>query len=330
MLRLRWHHTLGYGGLGVGILLTLAGVALALRHPGHAGASGQRIPRSLGALKLPGGKRTRGVIVAAIIIGATMGTFVYAEYQLSSQSGGPFGLSLGVDSATEVTYPNGNVGVTVLAAATGGIPPYTYTAVWSDDSNQTSTTGNFTRLFQAGSQISTGLTITAKSSNSGLGNLFLSLPTPAVNGLLSTRTLGIIPSNGAPGSQVSGSATSTQTKTTAAFIAVVNASTPTVSTSTVSASSSTSNANGSTTSTPLTFEVEVIVEGTSGHLVKGATVSIDGNLAQITPLNGTVFFFGVSGGVHTCLVSYGTWNTTVPWIAQGSSALRFYVDVPGQ
>jgi len=329
MLRLRWHHTLGYGGLGIGVLLTLAGVAMALRNRGTASALGQGVLKSLGALRLPGGKRTRGVVVAAIIVGATAVTFLYAEYQLSSQSGGAFGLSLGVDSATEVTYPDGSVGVTVMAAATGGIPPYTYTAVWSDKSNQTSTTGNFTRVFQAGQQISTGLTITAKSTNSGLGYLFLSLPTPAVNGELSTRTLGIIPSGG-QGAPVAGASTIAQTKTTTAFIAVVNASTPTVSTSTVSASSSTSNANGSTTSAPLTFEVEVIVEGTSGHLVQGATVSIDGNLAQITPQNGTVFFFGVSGGVHSCLVSYGTWSTTVPWTAQGSSALRFYVDVPGQ
>jgi len=197
MVLLKWHPTLGYGGLGAGVLLTLAGVAAGGRSP--AGALSQRISRPLGALRLPGGKRTRAIVVATIIVGATLGTFLYGEYQLSSQSGSQFGLSLNVDSASEVTYPDGSVGVTVHVAAVGGIPPYTYTAVWGDNTDQTSTAGNFTRVFGAAFPVSTGLAITAKSSNSGLGYLFLSLPAqaPVISGIASTRTLTIVPSNGA-------------------------------------------------------------------------------------------------------------------------------------
>jgi len=74
----------------------------------------------------------------------------------------------------------------------------------------------------------------------------------------------------------------------------------------------------------------VIVRGTSGQPIEGATVSIDGTTTQSTPVNGTVFFFGISEGVHNFVITYGTWSTTISYIAEGNPTVRLYVNVPGQ
>jgi hypothetical protein len=210
MQLLKWHHTLGYGALGLGALLTLAGAAFALWNSESGRALGRRVS-GLGQSRLLRGKRTRAMIVAAIIVGATLGTFAYGEYQLlSSQSGGQFGLSLSVDKANEVTYQDGSVGVTVHVTAVGGVPPYTFFAVWGDHTNQSSTTGNFTRVFGLAVPASTLLTITAESANSGVGYLSLSLPTqyPAASGSVNTRTLTVVSANAPAGALAGGFSTS--------------------------------------------------------------------------------------------------------------------------
>lgn len=316
MQLLRWHHTLGYGALGLGALLTLAGAALALRGRVSAGALGRRISR-LGQTRLLRGKRTRAIIVAAIIVGATLGTFVYGEYQLiSSQSSGQFGLSLSVDKANEVTYQDGSIGVTVHVTAVGGVPPYTFFAVWGDHTNQTSATGNFTRVFGLAVPASTELTITAKSANSGIGYLSLLLPTqyPAVSGPVNTRTLTIVPANAAAGGQAGGLTTSTQTSGTRTFVGVINASTPTISatassasisaTSTVSGSATT--ASASTISSSLGFSLTVVVLDGKHQPIQGALVTLDGGTQLATDSFGRAAFANIGLGDHTVEVKLGS------------------------
>ncbi len=193
--------------------------------------------------------------MAVIILGATLGSLLYVESQLSSQTGSSFGLYLNVTSASEVAYPNGSVGVTVFVTAVGGVPPYTYAAAWADRTNQTSTTGNFTRVFGGNVPVASLLTITAQSANSGIGYLTLTLPSQppaAVNGQLSTRTLVILPANGLQGGQAGRSSTSTQSKETNTYIAVTNASAPSGSQNSTPPSSSTTTFVSSASTTSLT------------------------------------------------------------------------------
>ena len=105
MIHYRWHRTLGYGGLGIGVLFALVGAGLVVWTRRSPGASGGSKFRPFGGRGLPSSNRAKAIIAAAIIVGATLGTFVYSEYQLTSQSSGQFGIALNVDSASEVEPP---------------------------------------------------------------------------------------------------------------------------------------------------------------------------------------------------------------------------------
>jgi hypothetical protein len=260
------------------------------------------------------------VIAALIIGGATVGSYLYVSSQVSAQSGSKLGLSLNVDSASEVAYSDGGVGVTLHVTAVGGIPPYTFVAVWGDKTNQTSTTGNFTRVFAAAVPFSTDVTITARSANRGLGYLLLSLPSqaPAVGGVQTTRTLNIVAPIGAQGAQGGASASTTQTSVTNTFIAVTTTATATVFTT------------SSSSQTPFTGEVTVNVWTTSGQPIGGATVSLEGSTTQITPVSGGVVFSGVSPGLHNIVVKYGTWSITIRYDAGGGSPSSINVTAPAQ
>jgi hypothetical protein len=254
MVFLRWHHTIGYGGVGIGVLLLLVGGGLSLGGPAKGLSKQLRLPSALA------GRRTRGAVVAAVIIGATLGTFAYVDSQLYAQSGSSPGISLNVNSASEVAYPNGTIGVTIQVNAAGGTPPYTFVAQWNDNTSQTSATGVFTRNFAAIVPIATGLTVRATGSNGWLGYLSLVLPSqfPVSNGQVNTKTLGVLPSSG-PTAPASSSGT-TQTATTQNFVAVFNASSP---------SSSPSGGYQSTT-------------GASTSAVSGATQSYSNATFQVT------------------------------------------------
>jgi hypothetical protein len=324
MIALRLHHTLGYGALGLGVLLTLGGAGVAVLGRGTGTTLGQSKPGFLGRVRLPGGRKARAFIVAAVIIGATLGTFAYGEYQLSSQSNSQFGLTLQVDSASEVSYPNGNVGVTVLVSAVGGIPPYSYFATWGDEVNQTSTTGNFTRTFGLATPLSTTLVILADSANNGLGSLSLYLPAqlPVVNGTVSTRTLTIVGSNGGPG-QPGVAASSTQTRGANTFTAVVNASTPVggvAASSTSTASGASAAAGGGSSSTRSQgFSVTVVVLNGNDQPIPGASVAFDGGGAQATNSAGRAVFENLDLGNHTVTVTSGSFDESFPLLISASS-----------
>jgi hypothetical protein len=326
MVGLKWHRTLGYGGLGVGVLLTLIGLGIVLSGRIASVAASSRDSRFLRALGLIRGRRARAIIVATMIVGATLGTFLYGEYQLASQSGSQFGLSLNVDAANEVTYQDGSVGVTVHVTAVGGVPPYTFVAEWGDKTYQTSTTGIFTRVFGLAVPVSTALTITATSANSGIGFLSLLLPTqyPVVSGPVSTRTLTIVPGSGAVG-QAANSAASTQTKVTNTFIAVVNASTPTVAFSTTSVSTASSSsitksgASASTSSSSLGFSITVIVLDENHQPVQGAMVALDAGGQRTTDSFGKVVFADLGLGNHSIKVNSGSFEQSFPLVISSDS-----------
>jgi len=324
MIAFRWHHTLGYGALGVGVLLALggAGIALLRRSPGATADSGAR---PLGRVRLPGGKKTRALVVAVVILGATIGTFAYGEYQLSSQSSGQFRLSLQVDSATEVAYPDGDVGVVVQVSAVGGVPPYSYFATWGDEVNQTSTTGNFTRTFGLATPLSTTLTITADSANNGLGFLSLYLPAqlPVVNGEVSTRTLTIVPSNGGEGQ--AGGSSSTQSGQANTFVALVNASTAgggvAVSSNTTTSGALASPGSNSASQATQTqgFSLTVVVLDSSDQPIQGASVTLDGGSPQTTDYAGRAAFENLALGNHTVTVISGSSTQSFPVVISSES-----------
>ena len=331
MVAVRWHHTIGYGALGVGALLALAGAGMALR-ASPASASDRGGPHAAGKLGL-GGKRTRAIIIAAIIVGATLGTFAYGEYKLSSQSVSQFGLSLSATSAEELTYPNGSIGVALQVSAIGGVPPYTFVAAWGDKTVQTSPTGNFTRVFGPSVPIDTALTITAASSNKIQGYLSLDLPSlaPAAGGQENTKTIQVTQSGGA----AAGSNSTAQTSTRA--IEVVQSGGAAGRPAAGSNSTGQTEAAISATFVPGSnaprgnFElIVVVVGGTSGQPIAGAVVSLDGTTEQTTPANGTVVLSGMQTGNHVIAISYGSWSASVPYIALGAQAATLYENVPGK
>jgi hypothetical protein len=337
LLLLKVHHTIGIGSIVVGFGLEAIGVAMVFKSRSSGLEQRKKSPP-----RWVGGPRLQTVIAAAIIVGTTFGSYLYVSSQVSAQSGGQSGISLNVDSATEVTYPDGSIGVAVQVSAVGGVPPYTYTALWEDRSNQTSSSGNFTRVFAAGVPLSFALAITAKGANKGLGHLSLSLPLQisTVTGVVSTKSLSVITS--ASKSQAGNSPGRTQTSETNTVVAA-NGATSTISggqttrvsnasssSSTVSASSSASSSSTSAASSSGGFEVTVIVRGeSSGQAISGATVVLDGTSSQVTPTNGTTVFFGVSAGQHSIVVTYGAWSITIPYTATAGSLGRIFVNVPG-
>jgi hypothetical protein len=320
LVLLKLHHTIAYGVLAIGVVLAVAGVGLAFST--RTSAQSQRLsrPSEFGSTRRTSSRTLQTLIAALIIGGATVGSYVYVSSQLSAQSGSKLGLSLNVDSASEVAYSDGGVGVTLHVTAVGGLPPYTFVATWGDKTSQTSTTGNFTRVFGATVPLSTDVTITAKSANSGIGYLLLSLPSqaPVAGGAQSTRTLNIVPAYGAQTSQGGVSASTTQTKVTSAFIAVTSTFAATVSTT------------SSPSPAPFTGEVTVNVWTTSGQPVSGATVRFEGSTTQTTPISGGVVFSGVSPGLHDIVVTYGAWSITIRYNAGEGSPSSINVTAPGQ
>jgi len=320
LLLLKLHHTIALGILGIGVVLAAAGVGLAIKTRTSGPSQGLGRPNEFGSTRRTSSRTLQTVIAALIIGGATVGSYLYVSSQVSAQSGSKLGLSLNVDSASEVAYPDGGVGVTLHVTAVGGLPPYTFVATWGDKTSQTSTTGNFTRVFGATVPLSTDVTITARSANSGIGYLLLSLPSqaPVADGVQSTRTLNIVPANGAQTSQGGVSASTTQTKVTTAFIAVTSTFAATVSTT------------SSPSPAPFTGEVTVNVWTTSGQPISGATVRFEGSTTQTTPISGGVVFSGVSPGLHNIVVTYGTWSITIRYDAGGGSPSSINVTAPAQ
>ena len=320
LLLLKVHHTIALGILGIGVVLAVAGVGLAIKTRTSGMSQGLGRSSEFGSTRRTGSRTLQTLMAALIIGGATVGSYVYVSSQLSAQSGSKLGLSLNVDSASEVAYSDGGVGVTLHVTAVGGLPPYTFVATWGDKTSQTSTTGNFTRVFGATVPLSTDVTITARSANSGTGYLLLSLPSqaPVAGGVQSTRTLNIVPATGAQTSQGGVSTSTTQTKVTSAFIAV---------TSTLAATVSTTS---SPSPAPFTGEVTVNVWTTSGQPVSGATVRFEGSATQTTPISGSVVFSGVSPGLHNIVVTYGTWSITIRYNAGEGSPSSINFNAPGQ
>jgi len=321
LLLLKLHHTIALGILGIGVVLAVAGVGLAIKSRTSGPSQGLGRPDEFGSTRRTSSRTLQTVIAALIIGSATVGSYLYVSSQLSAQqSGSKLGLSLNVDSASEVAYSDGGVGVTLHVTAVGGLPPYTFVATWGDKTSQTSTTGNFTRVFGATVPLSADVTITARSANSGIGYLLLSLPSqaPVVGGVQSTRTLNIVPANGAQTSQGGVSASTTQTKVTSAFIAVTSTFAATVSTT------------SSPSPAPFTGEVTVNVWTTSGQPISGATVRFEGSATQTTPINGGVVFSGVSPGLHNIVVTYGTWSITIRYTAGEGSPSSVNVTAPAQ
>ena len=360
LVSLRIHHTIGEVSVAAGLVFSLAGAAgLLLERRTKSQTSATAVTSRLRAPLHLQGKRARAAIVAAIIVGATVGTFLYAEYSLSSQSGSQFAIALDVTSATEVTYPDGSVGVTVQVAAVGGIPPYNYTALWGDRANQSSADGNFTRVFGTSTTMTTDLTIMAKSSNHGQGYLLLTLPSQplAVGGQETTRTLNVA-STTTTASSVSGGAVSSGITATKTLVALTNASIPTISstsassvssstttTSTVAASStsgsvsttSVTSTSGSSTTTSGSgpaegYQVVFTVKGqNSGQPIAGAIVALRGGISESTAADGTAYFYGVSQGVHFFTVTYGKFSTTIiAQIVSAGPSISYQVEVPGQ
>jgi len=327
---LKVHHTLGTGSVAIGVVLELAGVATAF-----IGRMSGRAKVAKGAPRWSSGSRLQGVIAAIIIGGATFGSYLYVSSQVSAQSSSHPGLTLDVNSASEITYPNGNVGVNVQVSAVGGVPPYSFTAYWGDNANQSSANGNFTRVFGAAAQLSTTLTITAKSVSHAVGSLFLSLPSqvPAASGGVSTRTLSIVSSNTARGLPPGPATTSTQTAGTSTFIAIISGSTTAapggVSSSATTSVSSTAISSGSTTvSGSGGFEVTVVVSSAGGQPIEGATVNLDGGTSLSTSASGTAVFYGVPGGLHSFVVGYGSFSVQIPYVAAQGSPAKIFVTVP--
>lgn len=280
MVLRQWHHTIGYGGAALGALLLLVGGALTLSarlKTGRARAvsAKARVPRVLQ------GRRTQGVIAAAIIVGATLGTFAYVDAQLYSHSETSTALSLSVLSASEVAYPNGTLGVTVQVDAQGGVPPYTYSAQWNDNASQTSSSGSFTRDFAATSPMASGLTVKATGANGWLAYLSLLLPSqfPVSNGVsVNTKTLGVVPSNVAI-APPAGASSTTQTQTTQNFVAVFNASLPTATV---------------TTSTSAAGVVSVSLSSTASQ--SSSTATYQTSASTTTQVGGAGGNGGVGGG----------------------------------
>jgi hypothetical protein len=320
LLLLKLHHTIAMGILGIGVVLAVAGVGLAIKTRTSGTSQGLGRPNEFGSTRRTSSRTLQTIIAALIIGGATVGSYLYVSSQVSAQSGSKLGLSLNVDSATEVGYSDGGVGVTLHVTAVGGLPPYTFVATWGDKTSQTSTTGNFTRVFGATVPLSTDITITARSANSGIGYLLLSLPSqaPVAGGVQSTRTLNIVPANGAPSPQGGVSASTTQTKVTSAFIAVTSTFAATVSTT------------SSPSPAPFTGEVTVNVWSTTGQPISGATVRFEGSTTQTTPISGGVVFSGVSPGLHNIVVTYGTWSITIRYNAGEGSPSSINFNAPGQ
>jgi len=316
---LKVHHTIGTGSLAIGVVLELAGVGMAIR-----GRTSGLAQRAKGLPRWTAGQRLQSLIVALIIVGATVGSYLYVSSQLSAQSGSQLGLSLNVASANEITYPNGNVGVNVQVSAVGGVPPYSFTAVWGDNSSQTSPDGNFTRVFGAAPQLSTTLRITAESANKRFGSLVLSLPSqvPEAGGFVTTRTLSIVSSNSAQGLPPGSAGASTKTTTTVSGGASSSAVSSTTSTTTSSVSNATSPLGG--------FEVTVTVFSSSGQPIEGATVTLDGVTSLSTSASGTAVFDGLSAGPHSFVVVYGSFSIRIPYVAAEGAQTNISVTVSSQ
>ena len=232
-LFLNSHHTIALGGLGIGAVLTAFGVGIAIKGglsrlsgTGKQGRSTNRRPTV--------GRKLQSIIALSIILAATASTYLYVGYLASAQSPGQGSLSLSVSSATETAFPDGRIGVDVIASATGGVPPYTYHAVWNDETNQSSSTGNFSRVFNPSTPVSNFLTITARDGSKALGNLALTLPAhiPVTPGTASTETFGIA-SRGPQAN--SGGQAIVSTSVTTTFSAVTNVATPSVTATTTTA-----------------------------------------------------------------------------------------------
>jgi hypothetical protein len=268
LLLLELHRSIAIGCLGLGIVLVVGGVAMAFR----SRVSGLRQTAKV-SRKLSGGSRLQSVIAAAIIVGATIGSFLYVSGQVSAQSANQPSIFLTVNSASEVTYPDGRVGVNFTVSAVGGSPPYSFVASWGDSASQTSQTGQFVRVFESAPLVSTSLKITARGSGGGSGYLSLSLPSEilAANGLVTTRSLNVVASssgNGPPGSirtVTSSSLASTFVAFSSSTSAVPEGGPPagaSTSTSTVSGSP-VSRQNGFSSSNP---RVQIVSAGGRGNV----------------------------------------------------------------
>jgi hypothetical protein len=176
-----WHHTIGLGVLGLGVLLVIIGEGFSLKVRMKAkvkiDAAEPFSSKSVNRKRV-----LRLAVVVALIAVVALASFDYASYVASLiGKGAQPTLSLHVDSSTEVAYPNGTIAVHLAVGATGGSLPYAFSAQWEDGVIQTSPVGNFTRSFQTGQGILTGVTITATSTGPGIGSLLLTLPSQAIS-----------------------------------------------------------------------------------------------------------------------------------------------------
>ena len=297
MIRLKLHHTIGYGGLAIGVVCLSAGLVGALWPEVRRALKGGL--RGVPVLGWRPGRKTQSILALAIIVGATMGTYVYVDFLAASQSGPP-NLSLQVSSATETAFPDGRIGVNFLVNALGGSPPYTFTAVWGDLFNQTSTTGNFTRVFSPTTPVSDSLAITAKGPGKELGGLSLQLPAhiPVVLGTVNSQKFDIA-SGGAQGNQFGGVVTATQTARAGPVI-VSNVSSRSVA---VTSAVATSTSITATLSTSTVFTSTLATSTFTTSNISTSTSPGNGG-----PSDATIAFMHLFAGVATSPTSQGTAN----------------------